>query len=272
MTERKTVLVTGSSTGIGRATCILFQEHGWNVVATMRRPDGEKELPALQSVLVARLDVTDAASIQAAVEAALDRFGKIDVLVNNAGYGSYGPLESTPVEKIRQQFDTNVLGLLVTTKALLPHFRANRSGVIVNISSIGGKVTFPLGTLYHGTKFAVEGMSEALSFEMGAIGVRVKIVEPGAIKTDFMKSFDFNNDEALQEYQDVVGKLMSVTGPMMENGAEPEVVAEVIYRAATDGTDQLRYTAGEDAGPLMAKRKAEDDATFLGDMRKHFGL
>ncbi len=272
MSEQMTVLVTGSSTGIGKATCKLFQERNWNVVATMRRPDDEKELPALENVLVTRLDVTDAASIQAAVKAGIDRFGRIDVLVNNAGFGSYGPLEATSMEKVERQFSTNVLGLLAMTKALLPHFRANRSGVIVNISSVGGKVAYPLGTLYHGTKFAVEGLSEALSFEMGTVGVRVKIVEPGAIKTDFMKSFDFNNDETLTEYQDVVGKLMKVAGPMMENGAEPTVVAEVIYQAATDGTDQLRYTAGDDAEPLMAKRKAEDDTTFLRGMRERFDL
>src|SRR5262249_51783053 len=203
----KTILITGASSGIGKATAKYFQQKGWNVVATMRTPEKEQELTSLDRVLVVRLDVQDAASIGRAVKAGIERFRKIDVLLNNAGYGAFGPLEATPMEKIRRQFDVNLIGLLETTKALLPHFRANRDGVIINISSIGGRMTFPLGTLYRGTKFAVEGVSEALSFEMAAIGVRVKIVEPGAIKTDFGgRSFDFNSDESLVEYQEYVAK------------------------------------------------------------------
>jgi NADP-dependent 3-hydroxy acid dehydrogenase YdfG len=181
----KTILITGSSSGIGRATATLFHEKGWNVVATMRRPESESELNKLDRVLVTRLDVIDLESIQAAVKQGLDRFGKIDVLLNNAGFGVFGPLEATPLEKIREQFETNVLGLLATTKVLLPIFRANREGMIINVSSVGGKITFPLGSLYHGTKFAIEGISEALSFEMAEIGVKVKIVEPGAVRTNF---------------------------------------------------------------------------------------
>jgi NAD(P)-dependent dehydrogenase (short-subunit alcohol dehydrogenase family) len=133
----------------------------------------------------------------------LAHFGAIDALVNNAGYGAYGPLEAFSMDGIRRQFDTNVIGLLATTKAILPHMRAAKTGTIVNISSIGGKMTFPLGTLYHGSKFAVEGLSEALHYELEPLGVRVKIVEPGMIKTDFGgRSFDFQNDESLTDYQD----------------------------------------------------------------------
>lgn len=159
----------------------------------MRNPEPEKELTRLDRVFVTRLDVQDLASIQAAVEAGISKYGRIDALVNNAGYGAYGPLEATSLDKVRRQFDMNVLGVLATTKALLPHFRAHRSGVIVNISSGGGRITLPLGTLYHGTKFAAEGLSESLHFELAPLGVRVKIVEPGAIKTDFMsRSLDFS--------------------------------------------------------------------------------
>ena len=236
----QTVLITGSSTGIGRATAKLFHDNAWNVVATMRTPEDETELTELDNVLVTRLDVTDRDSIATAVAAGMERFGSIDALVNNAGYGSYGPLEATPAEKIRRQFDTNVIGLLETTKVVLPHFRAQRNGTIVNVSSIGGRMTFPLGTLYHGTKWAVEGLSEALSFEMDVIGVKVKIVEPGVINTDFGgRSFDFNNDESLEEYQGIVHAFAS-GGSSMES-SEPSVVAEVVYEAVTDGTDQLRY-------------------------------
>jgi short-subunit dehydrogenase len=184
-----------------------------------------------------------------------------------------GLLEAASLEKIRRQFDVNVIGLIATTQALLSHFRANKSGTLINVSSIGGKMTFPLGALYHGTKFAVEGISEALSFELAAIGVRVKIVEPGAIRTDFAgRSLDFSNDESLTEYQHFVGRIMAAYSAMIDGGADPMVVAEVIYRAAIDQSDQLRYTAGEDAKVLLANRKAEDDPTFLRGIRSQFGL
>ena len=268
-----TILITGASSGIGKATAKFFQSRGWNVIATMRSPERETELSQLERVLVTRLDVEDITSIQTAVDAGLSKFGKIDVLLNNAGYGAYGPLEATPLEKIRKQFDVNVIGLLATSRALLPHFRANRRGVIVNLSSMGGKVTFPLGTLYHGTKFAVEGLSEALHYELAPLGVRVKIIEPGMVKTDFAgRSFDFSNDLTLSEYQPVVQSLMSAMGPMAETASPPELVAEVIFKAATDGTDQLRYEAGADAVQLLAGRRATDDATFLAGIKAQFGL
>jgi NAD(P)-dependent dehydrogenase (short-subunit alcohol dehydrogenase family) len=269
----KTILITGASSGIGKATARYFQERGWSVVATMRSPQKEQELKALDNVLVTRLDVQDPASIKSAIEAGIARFGKIDVLLNNAGYGAYGPLEATPMEKIRRQFDVNVIGLLETTKAILPHFRASRGGVIVNVSSVGGKMTFPLGTLYHGTKFAVEGLSESLSWELEPIGVKVKIVEPGAIKTDFAgRSFDLSNDEGMVEYQPLVKRLTAILGDLMSMASDPSVVAKVIYEAATDGTNQLRYTAGEDAKVLMATRKSADDATFMKGIKERFGL
>lgn len=268
-----TVLITGCSSGIGRATAQLFQARGWNVVATMRSPQQETELRLLERVLVARLDVQDEASIQAAVDAALARFGRIDVLVNNAGYGAYGPLEATPMDKVRRQFDVNVHGLIAATQAALPHLRRQRSGVVVNISSIGGRLTFPLGTLYHGTKFAVEGLSEALHYELLPLGVQVKLVEPGMVQTDFAgRSFDFSNDPSLAEYQPVVQALLGALGPMAATASEPAAVAEVIFEAATDGRDRLRYEAGADAQHLLATRRAADDATFLGAIRSQFGI
>ncbi len=240
----------------------------------MRAPDRETEFTRLDRMLVTRLDVQDTASIQPAVDAGLAAFGRIDALVNNAGYGAYGPLEATPLEKIRRQFDVNVLGLLATTQALLPHFRANRSGTIVNISSIGGRITFPLGTLYHGTKFAVEGLSEALHYELAPLGVRVKIIEPGGIRTDFGgRSLDFSNDETLTEYQPLVQGVINTLAPMMaQGGSTPELIAGIVYAATTDGTDQLRYEAGADAARFLANRRAADDATFFAGMRAQCGL
>jgi NAD(P)-dependent dehydrogenase (short-subunit alcohol dehydrogenase family) len=271
--QSKTVLITGTSSGLGRATARLFQARGWNVIATMRTPEREAELTTLDRTLVTRLDVEDSTSIQPAVDAGLATFGAIDALVNNAGYGAYGPLEATPLEKIRRQFDVNVLGLLATTRAVLPHFRARRSGTVVNVSSIGGRIAFPLGTLYHGTKFAVEGLSESLHYELGALGIRVKIVEPGMIKTDFGgRSFDFSNDPAIAEYQPLVQALMSTFAPMMANASAPEAIAAVIYTAVTDGSTRLRYEAGADAAAVLATRRAADDAQFLAGVATQFGL
>ncbi len=195
-------------------------------------PEKEENLTTFENIHVTRLDVTDSASIQNAVNEGIETFGKIDVLLNNAGYGAYSLLEATPMEKIRHQFDVNAIGLMETTKAVIPHFRAQTTGIIINVSSIGGKMAFPLGSLYHGSKFALEGLSEALSFEMGVIGIKVKLVEPGVIKTDFAgRSFDFTNDESLTEYQPLIHKFVSSVENMFAASSPPSVVADVIYQA-----------------------------------------
>ncbi|MEM6784503.1 MAG: SDR family oxidoreductase [Bacteroidota bacterium] len=269
----RTILITGSSSGIGRATALHFQDQGWNVIATMRSPEKETELNQLDRVLVTRLDVQDAASIISAVEAGMKRFGRIDVLLNNAGYGAYGVLEATPISEVRRQFDVNVIGLMEVTQAVLSHFRANGAGTVINVSSMGGKVTFPLGSLYHGTKFAVEGITEALSWELAAIGVRAKLVEPGGIATDFGgRSFAFSNDESLVEYQPLVQRLLTGFAAFSEHLSTPEMVAEVIYEAATDDSDRMRYVAGEDARQIIDLRKAADDATYMAAIGQMMGI
>lgn len=269
----KTILITGASSGIGKETAKLFQSKGWNVIATMRNPENERELNRLENVLVVKLDVLDLDTIQKAFQEGIQKFGSIDVLLNNAGYGAYGPLEAFNRDKMMRQFNTNVIGLLDVTKTILPHFRQNKKGIIINISSIGGKMTFPLGSLYHGTKFAVEGISESLSYEVEQFGGQVKIVEPGMIATDFAgRSFDFRNDESMLEYQNIVGALMTALPAMAQNASPATVVAEVIFEAATDGKNQLRYTAGDDAKMLVANRQQFDDAKFIGGIKSQFGL
>lgn len=268
---RKTILITGASSGIGKATAIHFQEQGWNVIATMRTPEKETELNKLENVQLEKLDVLDLESIEQAIQNGIQKYGKIDALVNNAGYGAYGPLESFPRENIVKQFNTNVIGLMDVTKAIIPHFRANKDGVIVNISSIGGQMTFALGSLYHGTKFAVEGLSESLHYEMAAIGVKVKIVEPGMIATDFGgRSFDFQAGE-IADYQPIIGALMKQWQNPKNTSSPAILAAEVIYTAVTDDTEQLRYRAGDDANFLLDSRKKMTDAEFFSMMNNQMG-
>lgn len=267
----KTILITGASSGIGKATAIYFQQKGWNVIATMRAPEKETELSTLENVHLEKLDVLDLESINNAIQNGIQKFGKIDALVNNAGYGAYGPLESFPRENIIKQFNTNVIGLMDVTKAIIPHFRKNKNGVIVNISSIGGRMTFALGSLYHGTKFAVEGISESLHYEMKEIGVKIKIVEPGFIATDFGgRSFDFQGG-AIEEYKPIINALMKQWQNPNNTVSPPSLVAEVIYKAITDGTNQLRYRAGDDANFLLDSRKEMTDSEFFDMMNKQLG-
>lgn len=270
---KKTILITGSSSGIGAATAKLFVSKGWNVIATMRNPQKQTALVNSDHVLVTRLDVQDITSIENAVNLGIEKFGTIDVLVNNAGYGAYGILESFTREQIIRQFDTNVIGLLDVTKKIMPHFRKNKGGIIINISSMGGKITFPLGALYHGTKFAIEGISESLSFEVEQFGGKVKIVEPGATATDFGgRSLDFSHDEKMTEYQPIVQKLLVGIPEFFKNAAPASMVADVIFNAATDGKDQLRYTAGVDAEELLERRRDVDDTSFIQGIKKQFRI
>lgn len=264
----KTILITGASSGIGKASARHFQKQGWNVIASMRAPEKDKELHQLQNVQLERLDVLDLHSIEQAIQNGIKKFGQIDALVNNAGYGAYGPLETFPRENILRQFNTNVIGMMDVCRAIIPHFRANKAGTIVNISSIGGQMTFPLGSLYHGTKFAVEGISESLHYEMKSIGVKVKIVAPGMIATDFGgRSFDFQAGD-IAAYQALIKALMKQWQNPNNTVSQASLVAEVIYTAVTDGTDQLRYRAGADANYLLDSRKKMSDAEFFEMMNK----
>jgi len=271
----QTILITGSSTGIGRSSAKYFQAKGWNVIATMRSPQNEKELNQLENVIVTKLDVLDQDSIDNSIKAGIDKFGSIDVVLNNAGYAVMGTFESAPKESIRRQFGVNVFGLIDVTQAILPHFRANKNGLIINVSSIGGKMTFPLMPLYHATKFAVEGFSESLAYELEPLGIKVKIVEPGGVVTDFAtRSLDFAHNEALTEYNGFVGQMMNTyeTAFSPETSSTPELIAEVIYTAAIDESNQLRYRAGADAEQLLSARASMDDKSFTAMMKQNLKM
>lgn len=258
----RTLLLTGSSSGIGRATALLFAERGWNVVATMRQPARAHEALRRAGIHLVTLDVTDAASIRAAVAETVSRFGAIDAVVNNAGYGLVGPFEATTPEQVQRQFATNVFGLMDVTREALPHLRARRSGVIVNVASMGGRITFPLYSVYHATKWAVEGFTETLTFELEPLGIRVKIVEPGPIRTDFYdRSMDLVSKEGLTDYDAFVGRAMPRMQRAGETAPGPETVAKVIHRAVTDGSSRLRYQAN--SAQILALRKLLPDRLFL---------
>lgn len=267
----KTILITGCSSGIGKATAQHFANKNWNVVATMRNTADGEELAKLNNVIVTKLDVTDEATIKDAVAKTIKRFGTIDVLVNNAGYGTAGVLEAFPMENIRRQFEVNVIGLLATTQAVLPIMRKQKSGTIVNISSIGGRITLPLFSLYHGTKWAVEGITASLQYELNPLGINVKIVEPGAIATDFAtRSLDLNMNESLTEYNKTITDFMTAMQSVAGSGIMPDNVAKTIDNAIH--SDQLRHLVGEDAIALQEMRNQLNDNDFKDAIKARFGI
>ena len=274
----KTVLITGASSGIGQASAQAFARQGWNVIATMRAPqagNGWADLPDA-GVWVTALDVQDNASIRRAIEAGLARFGKIDALINNAGFSLSGVFESVPPEKIREQFDVNVFGAMDVTRALLPHFRRNRSGVIVNVSSRAGLIGLPLSSLYCASKYALEGFSEALAFELAAQNILVKLVEPsgGVSDAHFAQraAAESAHNAAIADYDAFAAQAgqayAAVAAKRMVCAAE---VAQLIYAAATDGTRRLRYFIGEDTGNFLKAKREMPDEDFNAFMRKRFG-
>jgi NAD(P)-dependent dehydrogenase (short-subunit alcohol dehydrogenase family) len=235
----KTVLITGCASGIGALAARLFADRGWNVAATARRRDA---VPALTGpgVLALHLDVTDETTIARAVAEATDRFGAIDVLVNNAGYGIFGPLEGISAGELQRIFDVNVLGMAAMIRHVLPGMRQRRSGTIVNVSSIGGRmVGSAFMSAYYATKFAVEGLSESLRFELQPHGVRVKLIEPGHFKTDFVERSLQWAPHSAYEPQASNMKAWVIHSDHTAPSAEP--VARAIFTAATDRSDRLRY-------------------------------
>jgi len=267
----KTVLITGSSSGFGKATAVLYAENGWNVIATMRSPEKEEELTQLSNVLVTQLDVEDLNSITAAVNAGIDRFGKIDVLVNNAGYGAIGVFESASKQQIKRQFDVNLFGLMDVTQAVLPYMRNDGGGTIINISSFGGVVTLPFGSLYNSTKWAVEGFSEALSHELSILNIKVKIIEPGGVATNFGKGLDIikNDIEAYNPtFAAFFGRYPKPTEHLTR--ASVQEVAATIYKAGTDESEQLRYVIGADAQFYIDGKLKNSDQDYINLTRNYF--
>lgn len=262
---KKTVLITGTSSGIGKSTALYFASKGWNVAATMRTPEKEKELSKVDGIKLFKLDVTDPASIQSAIEESISVFGGIDVVVNNAGYGGVGVFEAASQEQIQRQFNTNVFGVMNVTRAILPYFRQKKSGTIINVTSVGGLITFPIYSVYHSTKWAVEGFAEALQYELRPFNIKIKNIEPGAIKTDFYdRSQDLFKKEGLTDYDNYAKVAFENTQNAGVNAPGPDVVAKKIYKAALDRSFRLRYPAGPQAPALLLLRRLLPLSWFRG--------
>ncbi len=238
----KVVFITGASSGIGFHTAKLFQSKNWKVAATMRTPDAAVELNNIVDLACFKLDVTDADSIKTAVADILERFGRIDAVVNNAGYGLLGPFEAASPEQAERQFQTNVFGLFNVCREVIPYFRTQKRGTIVNISSLGGRVAFPFSSLYNATKFAVEGFTESLQYELEPFNIRVKLIEPGPIKTDFYsRSQVVARKEGLTVYEHRLEPFLEFMKKGGDAAPDGSAVAQVIYDAVTDESGKLRY-------------------------------
>lgn len=273
-TTRRTALITGCSSGIGAATAGRLAAHGWDVWASARRPEVLADLAAAGCRTVA-LDVTDESSMAAAVEAVRAGAGRIDALVNNAGYSQSGALESLDVDDVRRQFETNVFGLLRLTQLVLPVMREQRSGRVVNIGSMGGKLTFPGGGAYHASKYAVEALSDALRYEVAGFGVKVVLIEPGLITTNFEAAVAAGMPTGEGPYAAFNERVRATTteaydGPMARFGGPPESVARVIEKALTKHRPKPRYTVTVSAPAAMTMRKVLGDRGWDLAMRTQF--
>jgi len=265
----RTIFITGSSSGLGRAAAKLFSSKNWRVIATMRNPEKDAELASLPGIVTIPLDLTDLRQIEGAVAKAI-ALGNVDVVFNNAGYGMAAPLEAMTDEQMLRMVNTNLLGPIRVTKAFIPYFRSRGTGLFIITSSIGGLITVPFNSMYHATKWALEGWSESMAFELSQFGIGMKTVSPGGMKTDFFtRSFDVGRHP---DYDALMNKVMSaITDPkQMETYSTPAQIAEVVYEAATDGKDQLRYLAGADAKATYATRLQLGDETFRKAIGKQF--
>ncbi|HEY6901591.1 MAG TPA: SDR family oxidoreductase [Puia sp.] len=268
----KTIFITGASTGLGKAAAKLFAARSWNVIATMRNPDNDTELRNTPNITVLPLDVTNPAQIDAAVKQSIAP-GGVDVVLNNAGYGLAGPIEAISDDQLTRQINTNLLGVIRVTRAFVPHFREKKAGVFLTVTSIGGLTTYPLFSVYHATKWALEGWNESLSFELKPFGITVKTIAPGGIKTDFSgRSIDMVMHEAYQPAAERLGHLVEwfrAQGNMTDRSSA-EDIAEEVYQAITDGKDQVHYLAGPDAKAIFQKRQELGAEGFKKEIEQIF--
>lgn len=273
--NQKVVIVTGSSSGIGHEIALVFARNGFITYATMRNLQKSSELKSIKDqenlpVKFVQLDVTDDDSVTRSIKTIYEEAGKIDILVNNAGYGLTGAFEDLSMDEIKAQFETNVYGLIRTTQAVLPIMRKQKSGVIVNVSSGAGRFGFPMGSAYVSTKFAVEGLSESLSYEVEPFGIKVILIEPGMIKTNFFNASILakKSHDPTSPYYPIMKGMEKTMDQMLKNGSTPQLVANIVLNAVTSDKPKLRYLVGKDVEQWIEEKKKMSDEEFHDTMKQ----
>ena len=274
--NHKVAVVTGSSTGIGYETSLILARNGFLTYATMRNLNKSESIESIATkenlpIHIKQLDVTDDTSVKNAVEAISSETGRIDILVNNAGYGLNGAFEDLAMDEIKAQYETNLFGLIRTTQAVLPIMRRQKSGTIINISSGAGRFGFPGSSAYVSTKFAVEGLSESMSYELEPFGIKVVLVEPGVIKTNFVDGMVIakKSQDPKSPYSQIIQKMATGFEEMMKNGSSPDLVAKVVLNAATNENPNLRYLAGNDVEQWLGSKRNMSDEEFYKMMKQN---
>ena len=268
--DQKVAIVTGSSTGIGYETSLILARNGFLTYATMRNLNKSEDMKLTVAkenlpIQIKQLDVTEDLSVKNAIQEISSETGRIDVIVNNAGYGLNGAFEDLAMDEVKAQYETNVYGLMRTTQAVLPIMRKQKSGTIINISSGAGRFGFPGGSAYVSTKFAVEGLSESMSYELEPFGIKVVIVEPGVIRTNFMDGLVIakKSQDPNSPYSQIMQKIATGFEEMMKNASSPDLVAKVVLNAIRDKNPSLRYLAGNDVEAwLGGNRKIADEELY----------
>src|SRR5215831_6180663 len=275
MKAQKVALVTGSSTGIGQETSLTLARSGFLTYATMRNLNKSGDIKAIAAkenlpIRITQLDVTDDVSINNAVQAILSETGRIDVLTNNAGYMLDGAFEHLSMDEIKAQYETNLFGLIRTTQAVLPIMREQKSGIIVNISSGAGRFGYPGGSAYVGTKFAIEGLSESISYELEPFGIKVVLVEPGFIKTNFVQAMVIakKSQDPKSPYSQMMQRIAAVSSQLAQRGSEADLVAKTVLNAVTSQKPNPRYLVGKDVEEWVKSKNSMTDAEFHDMMIK----
>ena len=274
-TNHKVAVVTGSSSGIGYETALTLARNGFLTYATMRNLNKSENIKLVATkenlpIRINQLDVTDDVSVKNTVQAILSETGRIDVLVNNAGYGLNGAFEDLAMDEIKAQYETNVFGLIRTTQSVLPIMRRQKSGIIVNISSGAGRFGFPGSSAYISTKFAVEGLSESMSYELEPFGIKVVLVEPGVIRTNFVTVVAKKSQDPNSPYSQIMQKTATAFENMMANASSsPDIVAKVVLNAVTNENPNLRYLAGKDVETWLDNKRNMSDEEFYKMMKQN---
>ena len=269
----KVAVVTGSSSGIGFETSLVLARNNFHTYATMRNPERGTKMRPVRSgenlpIKIIQLDVTSDKSVREAIQSILSESGRIDVLVNNAGFGLVGAFEELGMEEIKQQYETNFFGVIRVTQAVIPIMKEQKSGMIVNISSGAGRFGYPGGSAYVSTKFALEGLSESISYELEPFGIKIALVEPGFVKTNFSNVIAKRSQEPDSEYSKMMEKMAGRMEEMRRNASSSELVANIVLEAVTTKNPNLRYLAGKDVEQWMEQKKKLSDKEFFNMIKK----